>query len=45
MIGTPHATRCAVLALLVSAAALSYSLGVDAARQTCQSRPTAQLIR
>jgi hypothetical protein len=45
MIGTPHATRCAVLALLISAAAFSYCLGVEAARHTCQIRPIAQLIR
>ena len=42
MIGSPYATRCAVLALLVSVAALAFSIGRDIGRaapvQTTQTR-------
>jgi hypothetical protein len=42
MIGTPYATRCAVLALLVATAALAFDIGRDIGRaapvQTTQTR-------
>jgi hypothetical protein len=40
MIGTPYATRCAVLALLVATAALAY----DAGRNVCPKAAPVQTI-
>ena len=40
MIGTPYATRCAVLALLIATAALAFDLGRNACPQPAPVQTT-----